>query len=630
MRKFTIDSDAGTIVRGGRAATFGVGLACWPREWTPDPGRELGLSGFGFHFNVGNLIKGAVHDVGSVAKTASKISGDVVKVAEHQVSGAAKFVTKVGGEAFTNPLQAIRDIKTEVGKVAKVAKFLLEQTQGLISLVPGIGTGISTAIGAALAVLEGGSPLDMAIKIAYSAIPIPPGIKVFTDLVLGATLDIINALVKGGDMMKVLERLIAEELSRALPESIRSAGTTVLTTLGPTVLAAVTGKMPSLSSVASTAAGAAANAAGLPASLPAAANAIAASAGLPTSLPDAAKAAANAAGLPTSIPSLSSVANAAGLPTSIPPIPAVSSVTSALTSALPSVAGLPSISVPSIPGLLGDKIDDFVATLKSQYAGINLPANVRQEIDPIFNVLVSMIHSMDVGPAILLAVRTGIGAKLPSGAVRDIGLRIFDTLAHIILGKLFKKPTQAKTSAKMTKPEITAIHLAATRGQPLPPTVTPIPPTLAAYKPLAAAEQAKKTEVSVDVPPPLPGTGYGPYPLVKTGGIDNPFLSPINAATSPSTAMTPPPVPAAGTAGLSGADDDVLRVMAIDLLGSLRNGVPQGATRPVRNFAQAWNTASADTQVATDGKYTREIEGALNAALSALSPNSGAAPAAAL
>ena len=94
--------------------------------------------------------------------------------------------------------------------------------------------------------------------------------------------------------------------------------------------------------------------------------------------------------------------------------------------------------------------------------------------------------------------------------------------------------------------------------------------------------------------------------------------------------MTPPPVPAAGTAGLSGADDDVLRVMAIDLLGSLRNGVPQGATRPVRNFAQAWNTASADTQVATDGKYTREIEGALNAALSALSPNSGAAPAAAL
>jgi hypothetical protein len=71
--------------------------------------------------------------------------------------------------------------------------------------------------------------------------------------------------------------------------------------------------------------------------------------------------------------------------------------------------------------------------------------------------------------------------------------------------------------------------------------------------------------------------------------------------------------------------------MALDLLGSLqRTGAPQGATRSVKNFQTAWNTASADTQIATDGKYTQETAAALSAALSALAPGSGAAPAAVL
>jgi hypothetical protein len=83
--------------------------------------------------------------------------------------------------------------------------------------------------------------------------------------------------------------------------------------------------------------------------------------------------------------------------------------------------------------------------------------------------------------------------------------------------------------------------------------------------------------------------------------------------------------------GVGGVDDDVLRAMAIDLLGSLRRtGAPQYATRSVKSFAHAWNTASADTQISTDGKYTREIEGALTAALGALAPGSGAVPAAVL
>jgi hypothetical protein len=84
-------------------------------------------------------------------------------------------------------------------------------------------------------------------------------------------------------------------------------------------------------------------------------------------------------------------------------------------------------------------------------------------------------------------------------------------------------------------------------------------------------------------------------------------------------------------AGVGSVDDDVLKAMALDLLGSLRRtGAPQYATRSVMNFARAWNAASADSQISTDGKYTQETAAALNAALAALSPSSGAAPAAVL
>ena len=692
MRKYTVGVGE-NVSRNGRPV--GLGLACWPREWKPDEGREIGVArdvGVGFHFNVGHLIKGAIHDVGGVAKFA--------------------------GTAITKPGQALKDVEKvagsalkDVAKVEKIAKFVLEQAQGLISLIPGIGTAISVAIGAGLAALEGGSALDIAIKIAYAAIPIPPGIKVFTDLVLGAVLDVVNAVVKGGDLAKVLERVIAEELSRALPDDVRASGTTVLTTLTPTVLQALTGKLPSI-----------------PAGLPA----------LPA-----------VPGLPAAIPSVSSIA-------------------SALPAGLPAVPTLPTPSIPGIPGVtgVGDKVDDFEAQLKSQYAAMNLPDNVKRSTDPIFNALVSMVHSMSVGPAILLAVRTGIGSKLPAGAPRDVGLHIFDTLAHLILGKLFKgKPTQAQVASQPTPAQLTAIRRANALGAPLPGTVTPVPSTAAAYQPLAQAEKANSTDVTISVPSAIGVTAvYGPYPQqasgsapAKTAALTPPPVPPAPGSAPPAT--MPPTMPPAATAGttagvgggghgggggrgggggghpggrggygalrpnhprgsaygwggrggwgggawwpyvvasaddvacaafgapidfpaelsaavrrtlsdsnwmpvvvrgsdgslyrlslddysrritvrpcvsmgVGSADDDVLRAMALDLLAEIkRTGAPEGATRSVKNFAQAFNQASADAQIATDGKYTQEIAAALNAALSALSPASGSAPAAIL
>jgi hypothetical protein len=76
-------------------------------------------------------------------------------------------------------------LKTMIENDAKMA-------QGIISLFPGIGTGISAALGAGIGVLEGGGALDIALETAYGAIPIPPGIRETTDAVLGAILKLIH------------------------------------------------------------------------------------------------------------------------------------------------------------------------------------------------------------------------------------------------------------------------------------------------------------------------------------------------------------------------------------------------------------------------------------------------------
>jgi hypothetical protein len=79
------------------------------------------------------------------------------------------------------------------------------------------------------------------------------------------------------------------------------------------------------------------------------------------------------------------------------------------------------------------------------------------------------------------------------------------------------------------------------------------------------------------------------------------------------------------------ADTSALRLYALDLLGSLkRAGVSQNATRSIRQFALAWNAAQSDQPIAADGKYTRETQAALDAALQALAPGQGSAPTAIL
>ena len=250
--------------------SVGTGLACWPREWKP-----VGVEGF----NVGNLIKG--------------IGKDTVKVVESPVT--------ISVEAVKDPKKLLHDVGHVAKEAVQIQKFVIEQAQGVVSLIPGVGTAISTSLAAGLAILEGGGPLVIAVKTAYGAIPIPIGIRTFTDMVLNAALDLAK---KGKDIK-----------------------------------------------------------------------------------------------------------------------------------------------------------DD-----------------------------------------VILVIRDGVTSKLPSGIPRDVGNRVFDTLSHLILGKLRGKPTQAKVVAAGAPPQ-------------------PIPHTAAAYKPLATTEQAQSTPVTVSVPA---STGsYGPYPSADgtTAGV---------------------------------------------------------------------------------------------------------------
>jgi hypothetical protein len=89
-------------------------------------------------------------------------------------------------ERFQHMVSAVQrgDFRT----LEQIVKQDLSMAQGAISLVPGIGTGVSAAIGAGLAALEGGSSLEIAIRTAYGAIPIPPGVRSITDSALDGAL----------------------------------------------------------------------------------------------------------------------------------------------------------------------------------------------------------------------------------------------------------------------------------------------------------------------------------------------------------------------------------------------------------------------------------------------------------
>lgn len=144
-----------------------------------------------------------------------------------------------------NPGKALSDAEHIAQPILDIGHTILSTAQGVLSLIPGIGTGISAAIGAGLAVLEGGGALEIAIKTAYGAIPIPPGVRQFTDAVVDGALSLMHQLMAGKDLASSAIASLVSGARKAilgkLPSIAQDIAAQVFDTLAHLLLQAIHG-----------------------------------------------------------------------------------------------------------------------------------------------------------------------------------------------------------------------------------------------------------------------------------------------------------------------------------------------------------------------------------------------------
>ena len=151
-----------------------------------------------------NLVRGVVHAAEGGVKEARHAASALLtggRVVAHVLDTPmrlAEHIPLIGGTLHElDPMQKFQDMTTAIqhGDFNAMKKIVTDEVhlaQGIVSLVPGIGSGIGAAIGTGLAVLDGGGPLDIALHAAYGAIPIPPGLRDVTDGVLEAVLKLAH------------------------------------------------------------------------------------------------------------------------------------------------------------------------------------------------------------------------------------------------------------------------------------------------------------------------------------------------------------------------------------------------------------------------------------------------------
>ena len=118
-------------------------------------------------------------------------------------------------EAYQHMVTALQH--GDLREMERIAKSELSLAQSVVSLVPGVGTGISSAIGAGVAALEGGNPLEFAIRTAYGAIPIPPGIRQITDTVVDGVLALIE---HPHNLTDVAVQIVRDKVPHGLPRDV--------------------------------------------------------------------------------------------------------------------------------------------------------------------------------------------------------------------------------------------------------------------------------------------------------------------------------------------------------------------------------------------------------------------------
>jgi hypothetical protein len=149
-----------------------------------------------------------IHAIGQAAKAGVKEAqraGDALltgtRIVDHVLDAPMRLLEKIPGVGgvvrAVDPFVQLDQMTGAIqrGDFAGLKNILegdVKMAAGVIAWLPGVGTGVSAAVNAGLAVLDGGGPIDVAIHAAYGAIPIPPGLREATDAVVDGVLGLLR------------------------------------------------------------------------------------------------------------------------------------------------------------------------------------------------------------------------------------------------------------------------------------------------------------------------------------------------------------------------------------------------------------------------------------------------------
>jgi hypothetical protein len=174
-----------------------------------DPGKAIAKAASDIAANPAGVLSSAIQQVVNAAVPVDLLKpipglGDLAQIAKSY--SPATVMGKFANAALRGDLQGVIGVaKDELGKLQAVA-----------SMVPGLGTGVSSAIGAAEALISGGNPIEIALRAAYGAIPIPPGLRSITDTVLDAVL----ALLHGGNVTDIALSVARDRIPEGMPRDV--------------------------------------------------------------------------------------------------------------------------------------------------------------------------------------------------------------------------------------------------------------------------------------------------------------------------------------------------------------------------------------------------------------------------
>jgi hypothetical protein len=171
---------------------------------------------------IGSAAKNGVHAAMHVADTLLDASKLVAKTMDVPTLITSHIPVLGDLVKMASPYETYQHMVTalqhgDLKEVERIAKERMTLAQSVVSLVPGVGTGVSAALGAGVAALDGGNPIEIAIRVAYGAIPIPPGLRQITDTVVDSVLALLE---HPHNLTDVAIQVARDEVPSGLPRDV--------------------------------------------------------------------------------------------------------------------------------------------------------------------------------------------------------------------------------------------------------------------------------------------------------------------------------------------------------------------------------------------------------------------------